>query len=358
MPIRACSGAAVAGYAPARKKRARAQSASAARRRRAMLIPPSDRGSGFFVAMDEARRRQRRLAHRLSLLGPAHRDGEIVQPPVMDAVDQPVHLEGLAAPPGLLHDRGVADIVDLLDDVDLAQDVGLRRHVGFRRDDGLVLLAQRADAVEPVVDEAELVALERRLDAAAAVMAADDDMGDAQHVDGVLHHRQAVEVDMHDLVGDVAVDEDLAGQEADHLVGGHPAVRAADPQELGRLLVAQLGEEAGMLLLHVARPFPVILDQAGYRVFPVRSIHLVPTSHLRTATTQSDHPDCASGATGGAIYNTDLNRSNQSPRRPGAARATVRRSSTAATAPFRPYPAGVPRFRELARARGGAAARR
>src|SRR5216684_4300542 len=107
MPIRACSGAAVAGYTPARKKRARAQSASAARRRRAMLIPPSDRGSGFFVAMNEARRRQRRLAHRLGLLGPAHRDGEIVQPPVMDAVDQPVHLEGLAAPPSLLHDRGV-----------------------------------------------------------------------------------------------------------------------------------------------------------------------------------------------------------------------------------------------------------
>src|SRR5260221_6460639 len=134
---------------------------------------------GLFAAMNQAGRRQRSRAYRLRLLGPAHRGVEIVQPPVMNAVDQPVDGKPLAAPPRLLDDRGIAHIVDLLDDVELAQHVGMRRFVGFRRDHRLVLLAQRADAVEPIVDEAELVAVERRLDAAAAVMPADDDAGDA-----------------------------------------------------------------------------------------------------------------------------------------------------------------------------------
>ena len=82
-------------------------------------------------------------------------------------------------------------------------------------------------------------ALECRLDAAAAVVAADDDVLHAQDVDGVLEHREAVEVGVHDDVGDVAVDEHLAGREADDLVGRHAAVRAADPEVLGRLLVGE-----------------------------------------------------------------------------------------------------------------------
>src|SRR5258708_32351067 len=166
----------------------------------------------LFAAMNEAGRRQRCRAYGLRLLGPAHRGIEIVQPPVMNAVDQPVDGKRLAAPPRLLDDRGIAHIVDLLDDVELAQHVGMRRFVGFRRDHGLVLLAQRADAVEPIVDKAELVAVERRLDAAAAVVPADDDAGGAEHVDGALHPRQAGEADAHDRVGEVAVDENLAGK--------------------------------------------------------------------------------------------------------------------------------------------------
>src|SRR5690606_41633497 len=53
---------------------------------------------------------------------------------------------------------------------------------------------------------------------------------DAQHLDRELHHRQTVQVAMHDQVRDVAMDEDLARQEAQDLVGGHTAVGATDPQ--------------------------------------------------------------------------------------------------------------------------------
>ena len=41
---------------------------------------------------------------------------------------------------------------------------------------------------------------------------------------------------MDDDVGDVAVDEDFAGQQANDFVGGYAAVGAADPQVLGVLL--------------------------------------------------------------------------------------------------------------------------
>ena len=54
----------------------------------------------------------------------------------------------------------------------------------------------------------------RRPHAAAAVVAADDDVLHLQHVDGVLQHRQAIEVGVDDHVGDVAMDEQLAGHAA------------------------------------------------------------------------------------------------------------------------------------------------
>jgi hypothetical protein len=82
---------------------------------------------------------------------------------------------------------------------------------------------------QPVVDEPELRTLERGLHAAAAVVAADDDVRHPQHVHGILQHRQAVQVAMDDDVGDVAVDEELARQQADNLVRRHARVAAADP---------------------------------------------------------------------------------------------------------------------------------
>ena len=48
---------------------------------------------------------------------------------------------------------------------------------------------------------------------------------------------------MHDDVGDVAVDEQLAGHQADDLVGGHAAVRAADPEVAAAPAAAQALEE-------------------------------------------------------------------------------------------------------------------
>ena len=119
-----------------------------------------------------------------------------------------------------------------------------RSLLGERLELGGVLLAHVHHVAEPVVDQAVAGALERRLDAAAAVVAADDHVLHVQHVDRVLEHREAVEVGVPDDVGDVAMDEDLARREADDLVRGHAAVRAADPEVLGRLPLGEAGEVA------------------------------------------------------------------------------------------------------------------
>ena len=67
-----------------------------------------------------------------------------------------------------------------------------------------------------------------------------------EHVDGELQHRQVVGVLRRGEIGDVAVDEQLAGIEIDDLVGRHAAVGAADPQIFRRLLARQPAEEIGV----------------------------------------------------------------------------------------------------------------
>ena len=59
---------------------------------------------------------------------------------------------------------------------------------------------------------ARAASVERRPHAAAAVVAAHDDVLHLQHIDRELEHREAVEVGVHDDVGDVPVDEQLAGR--------------------------------------------------------------------------------------------------------------------------------------------------
>ena len=114
---------------------------------------------------------------------------------------------------------------------------------------------------QPKIDEADARTFERGLDAAAAVVANDHDVLHLQYIDRVLDHRQRVEVGMHDHVGDVAVDEDLARQQADDLVGRHARVGTADPEVLRGLKLRQLAEEAGVELLHLARPRLVVVEQ-------------------------------------------------------------------------------------------------
>ena len=93
-----------------------------------------------------------------------------------------------------------------------------------------------------------------------------------EHVDGELQRRQAIEIGVHDDVGDIAMDEDLAGREVDDLVRRHAAVRAADPEIARRLLLLEVGEEIGLAGAQIGGPGVVAQKQITkrrHRVGPV-----------------------------------------------------------------------------------------
>ena len=84
----------------------------------------------------------------------------------------------------------------------------------------LVPLGAVLDVLEPVVDEAEVVPRHGGLHAAAAVVTADDDVPHPQPLHRVEDHGEHVEVGVDDLVGDVAVDEQVAGLAAGDVSAG------------------------------------------------------------------------------------------------------------------------------------------
>ena len=169
--------------------------------------------------------------------------------------------ELLPAVPRVLHDGGLGDVGHLLDHVELAQPVDALRHLGNRRHRDVVLRVHVLHVAQPVVREADALVLQRGRDAAAAVVAADDDVLDLQHVHRELHHRQAVEVAVRDDVGKVAMDEELAGEEPHDLVRGHAAVGAADPEIPRLLLPREPRKELRIVPAETLRPGTVVLEK-------------------------------------------------------------------------------------------------
>ena len=152
--------------------------------------------------------------------------------PAIEAIDPRVNGNLLAAFPRILKDCGAGDVAGLGKDVEFAEAVN-----GGLGIEGVEFVAKgaadTADAGQPVVDDAVALAFHGRRHTAAAVVTADDDVLHLEHINGVLHHGEDVEIRLGNDVGDVAVDEHLAGREAGDLVGGHTAVSAADPQVFG-----------------------------------------------------------------------------------------------------------------------------
>ncbi len=97
--------------------------------------------------------------------------------------------------------------------------------------------------MQPVIDQAAALAIHRGGNAAAAIMADHHDMLDLQHIDGELQHRKIIGVLGRGQIGDIAMDEQLAGIQIDDLIGRHAAVGAADPEIFRGLLARQPAEE-------------------------------------------------------------------------------------------------------------------
>ena len=130
-----------------------------------------------------------------------------------------------------------------------------------RVEDRRVFLHHVADMAQPVVGQADAGVVQAGVDAAAAVVADDQDVLHLELVDRVLDHAQAVQVAVRHHVGDVAVHEHLARRHADDLVGGHARIGAADPQVFRVLLLGQVLEELGVFPGDPVGPFAVVLQQ-------------------------------------------------------------------------------------------------
>ena len=136
---------------------------------------------------------------------------------VLDPVDPAVNGERLATRPGVLDDRRTRHVVKLVQHVEFHQPRLAGVGIGDQVELPLVQVVDVLDVAQPVVDQPVLLALHGAADAAAAIVAAHDDMLHTQHADRVLQHRQAVDVGVHDEVGDVAVHEHRARVEIDDL---------------------------------------------------------------------------------------------------------------------------------------------
>ena len=80
-------------------------------------------------------------------------------------------------------------------------------------------------------------------------------------LDGVGDHALAADVGGGQDVGDVAVDEDVAGVEAEEGGFGDAGVGAAEPEDLGLLALGEGGEEVGLVLGGCLGPFFVVLER-------------------------------------------------------------------------------------------------
>ena len=102
---------------------------------------------------------------------------------------------------------------------------------------------------------------ERRLHAAAAVVAAEHHPLHLKVVEGVLQDAHVVVVGGIEHVGDIAVDKELAGLAAGEHLGGNAAVGATDPQRVGPLPVDPFFEIVRVMLTLLQRPAAVAGQQ-------------------------------------------------------------------------------------------------
>ncbi len=184
---------------------------------------------------------------------------QLLEQSIGHIIDEGVDAERLPALPCILHDGRTAGVDGLLDDVELTQTVDacvrVGRHAVGMFDRNVMQMPQ------PVVDESKGPLTQRRRNASATIVPANDNVFHVQHVHGILKDTEAIQVIVNDEVGDITVDEQLARKQTDDLVRRHPAVGASDPEIHRRLLMREAHEEFRIALQLVLGPGAVIPEQ-------------------------------------------------------------------------------------------------
>ncbi len=189
-------------------------------------------------------------------------DLEVFQQSIFKPKHPTVHHGVLVFSVRLLNSSRLDDVSALLYDAQFDEAIVPRRLVADRIQLFLVDAIDVANVPKPGVQQAQILGRHGSLDTAAAVMAAHDDVLDMEMAHGVLDDAHNIEVRVDDQVGDVAVDEGLAGPEARDLLGGNAGIAASNPEILGALSGTQLGEELGVLQLLLGSPGTVVVKHA------------------------------------------------------------------------------------------------
>lgn len=126
---------------------------------------------------------------------------------------------------------------------------------------GVAQLADAASQRRGLLRQRQGGQRERRLHAAAAVVAAEHHPLHLKVVEGILQDAHDVVVGGVEHVGDIAVDKELAGLAAGEHLGGNAAVGAADPQRVGPLPVDPFFEIVRVMLTLLQRPAAVAGQQ-------------------------------------------------------------------------------------------------
>lgn len=163
--------------------------------------------------------------------------------------------------PRLLNISRLDDVATLLNDIQLDQAVVASALVLNCIELLLVKAVDVADVAKPWVQQAEVLGGHSRLDTSAAVVTTDDDVLDAEVLDGVVDDAHGVEIRVAHEVGDVAVDKCLARLKAADLLGGDARVGASDPEVLRCLAGGEVLEEVGVDLGLVLGPGAVVVEE-------------------------------------------------------------------------------------------------
>jgi len=107
---------------------------------------------------------------------------------------------------------------------------------------------------QPIVDQPEPRIVKRRLDAAAAEMAADYHVLYMQNFDRILQHRQAIHIGMIYKIRYVSMHEHLAREQPDARGRRNAAVGTSDPKIFGRLDLGQLLKKRRVALFNIFSP--------------------------------------------------------------------------------------------------------
>mmetsp|Transcript_29033 Transcript_29033/g.47722 ORF Transcript_29033/g.47722 Transcript_29033/m.47722 type:complete len:294 (+) Transcript_29033:260-1141(+) len=204
-------------------------------------------------ALGRSTTEERQLAHVIS---------DLVQHTGLNVESNAVNARGLAVLAGVVLDDRVSPQLEALSlHVEVNSLSVLLISIINQIKGGLVHSQGVSDVDEPVLKVAQEIRARGSLHTTALVVAADDDVLNAEVVHGVLEHGEEGGIGSAGLVGDVSGHEDHARVALGEHLSRHTRVGAANPQVTRSLAGGELREVGGVSGGHAVSPLSVLLQK-------------------------------------------------------------------------------------------------